>query len=357
MNLKEFLDKKRFADLYFDLVNCCALVDSGIPFFIVAPPSGGKTTLIKALERIYNGKFFVYVLERFSPMRLIALQDRMNEARNVLFLSEDFSTMGEDETAVFKMAVIISKLAYDKRYIDTFYIDKNHPEGLFIEVDKLGFVCGLQPLWLTIYSGKEVFETLIMEKILRYYRLPIKPIKETESMKRVVSWLVERIKERKGFKPKKELVEKLQKSLAVQCGARAKEYSGVIARNLTKYIPKSLVSEWIEQFRRRFSFEKLFLMRYYEPNEGLISYALHKEYTVLFFAMQYNHCSLKRLRDFVKIRAKTKGATNRYTGYLIKSARECNYVTTLRRSKELIVLPSKKFRSVWLYDFERVLKG
>lgn len=356
MTLKDFLEKSKFPDIYFDSINNCALIDAGIPFFIIAPPSGGKTTIIKFLEEYFKSKLFTYVLERFSPMRLVVLQDRINTSKEILFLAEDFSTMGEDQSAVFKMATIISKLAYDHRYIDTFYSDKNHEEGLALNVDKLSFVCGCQPLWLTIYAGKEVFETLIMEKILRYYRLPIMPISETTPMKEVVSYLCEHIKPSKGYEPKKEDVEILKKALSVQAGARALEYSKLVSESLTKFVSKELYSEWVLQFSRRLSFEQRFLMRYYEPMRGLVAYSLHKEYSVLFFTMQYANCTFNMLRHFLKVRAKSKSKTRQYMSYLIKSARETGYVSCFRMSKDMMVLPSKLYRQLWLKDNVKVQK-
>jgi len=343
--------------MVFDAINIRACIDSGNALFLVAPPSGGKTTLIKYLEGAYSEKRFIQLLERISPLRMLVIQDSMND-QHCLMMSEDFSTLGDDESAVFKMAIMVSKLSYDKRYIDTLFVDKKHPEGLRLFVKSCAFVCGMQPLWLQIYSNKEVFETMIMEKILRYYRLPIMPIHETTITSKVVASLNETIQyDSEGYKPSRKQVKRFQQDLKIQCGARATEYAYPILSALSHYVPKATFNQWIKQIGARFRFEKDFLMRYYVPTEIMaIAEALYKAYTVLFFTMQYNSCTYTTLRDYVKIRAPTQKATFRYMRYLINRAMEVGFCTVLRKSK-LYIMPSTKFKRLSLYNFNKeVLK-
>lgn len=351
--LKGYLTQKPYPDIYFDTINSMAMVDSSVPFFIIAPPSGGKTTIIKILEKVYGDTRFVYTLERISPMRFLKLQYHMRNNDNLL-LSEDFSTLGDDESAVFKMATMIAKLSYDKKYVDPFFRTKESPEGLVLIVKSLAFVCGMQPLWLQIYGAKEVFETLIMEKILRYYRLPIAPIKEVAPMKQVINGIVKSIKKSKKYKykPEKKLVNRFAEGLKIQCGARGIEYAKQFVPALAKYVPKKLLSEWLYQTVQRFNFEKKFLLRWYEPLKiGIKHEAEYRQYTVLFFAMQYNTCTYEKLKDFVKIRAKTKSATFRYMRYLLRLALEAGYINVLRKGKTYII-PSKEFQKLSIHDFK-----
>jgi len=351
--LANYLNFKPYPDVYFDTINSMAMVDSSIPFFIIAPPSGAKTTIIKALEQIYADNRFVYTLERISPMRFLKLQYKMRNNDNLL-LAEDFSTLGDDEGAVFKMATMIAKLSYDKKYVDPFFTTKDSPEGLILIVKSLAFVCGMQPLWMQIYGAKEVFETLIMEKILRYYRLPIAPIKEVSPMNVVIKSITEAVKHSKHYryKPHKILIKRFADSVKVQCGARGIEYAKLFVPALAKYVPKKLLSEWVFQTVQRFNFERQFLLRWYEPLRiGIKHEAEYRQYTVLFFAMQYNTCTYDSLKDFVKIRAKTKSATFRYMRFLLRLGLESGYINVLRKGKTYII-PSNEFQKLSIHNFK-----
>ena len=345
LTLKSYLKTKPYPDVYFDTVNMCAMIDSSIPILLVAPPSGAKTTIIKVLEKYYETKRFVYALERISPMRFLKLQDQMNGMDNLL-LSEDFSTLGDEEGAVFKMATIIAKLSYDKKYIDPFFTTKESPEGLRLIVKSLAFVCGMQPLWLQIYGAKEVFETLIMEKILRYYRLPIMAIKEIAKQTLVIESVLQALRETNpaSYTVKDEQVKAIAHSLAFQCGARGIEYANLFATALSNYVPEPLFNEWLYQTAHRFEFENKFMLRGYEPlKTGIKHEALYREYTVLFFAFQYFPCTYDMIRRFCKIRGKNTNATKRYMRLLIRYGLESGYIT-VHRSKKLLILPSKDYR-------------
>lgn len=358
ITLEAYLNTKPFPDVYFDTINCCAMVDSGTPMFIVAPPSGAKTTIIKTLEKLYRDRRFVYTLERISPMRFLKLQYQMQDKDNLL-LSEDFSTLGDEEGAVFKMATLIAKLSYDKKYIDPFFTTKDAPEGLKLIVKSLSFVCGMQPMWIQIYGAKEVFETLIMEKLLRYYRLPIMPIKDIAPMQTVIeivsAKITQDLEDHAIVELDADMLEKETKffatALKVQCGARGIEYAKLIVLAIALYIPKEVLHAWLVQTAMRFKFEERFLLRGYEPLKiGIKHEALYREYTVLFFAMQYNLCTYDMLKDFCKIRGKTKSATSRYMRLLIRYGLECGYINVLKKTR-LYIIPSPDYQNYTLHDF------
>lgn len=357
MTLAQYLAAKPFPDVYFDTVNTCAMCDAGIPMFLIAPPSGAKTTIIKILEKLYQDRRFVYELERISPMRFLKLQYQMQDIDNLL-LSEDFSTLGEEEGAVFKMAMLIAKLSYDKKYIDPFFSTKDSPEGLRLIVKSLAFVCGMQPMWLQIYGNKEVFETLIMEKLLRYYRLPILPIKEITPMQIVIERVTDAVREAREEKQIEasallHAVQSAQTALKVQCGARAIEYAKLFVPALSRYVPADLFSEWLRQANARFFFEERFLLRGFEPLRIAPAHqALYREYAVLFFSLQYNPCTYESLRSYMKIRGKTKHATARYMRLLIRYGMDAGYITVLRK-KNVRILPTAPYRKLSLYDFEQ----
>ncbi len=223
-SLKKYLFKYQYPDLVFDYINLCCAVDSGIPEFLVSPVGGSKSTLIQAIAQKYNkGAYVVKRLERVSPLRMISIQDDIND-NEVLFVSEDFSTIGQDSDSTYKTVLMVSKLSYDKTYVDTLFRTKEHPEGLNLRVRKLAFLCGMQPLWLALYTGKEVFQTIISEKILRYYRLPIYPIQTLTKMEYLINYLnaLDFSKIHSDYYPKAYFVRKLQDALMIQCGNRAR---------------------------------------------------------------------------------------------------------------------------------------
>jgi len=288
------------------------------------------------------------------------MQDRDN-----LLLSEDFSTLGDEESAVFKMATLIAKLSYDKKYIDPFFTTKDAPEGLKLIVKSLAFLCGMQPQWVQIYGGKEVFETLIMEKIIRYYRLPIAPIKEISPMAIVIRKTQDQIIEQAEMlkamqkEPTSEELEKpirfFSDALKVQCGARGIEYAKLFVPQLAKYIPKAVFNEWLKQTAQRFRFEENFLLRGYVPLKiGIKHEALYREYMVLFFALQYNLCTYEMMRYFCKIRGKTKSATARYMRLLIRYALESGFVNVIKR-KRVCIIPSQQYQQYSINDYHAKL--
>jgi len=354
-NFAEYLGAKKHADLYFDFVNQCAMVDAGLAYFLLAPPNGAKSTLIKALLQWYEGTRFTFKLQRISPMRFLRLQERINNADN-LFVSEDFSSLADSEDSVFKMATIIAMLSYDGNYCDPFFATKEFPQGLNIEVKSLAFVCGMQPQWLQVYGNREVFETLIMEKILRYYRLPITTIPNIEPQATMVKSILEQLKttQMHTYEVKEEWIKYLAKHLKAQCGARGIEYARKLMPELCKYVPENIIVEWLEQFAFRFKFEEKFLLRKIEPlRVGIQSQALFHEYAVLFFAMQFNPLTYGTLKDLCKIRGKTESATKRYMRLLTRYALDAGYINVMIKDRTMHIVPSDDYKRYSIHKFPK----
>lgn len=353
MTLREYLQNFKYKDLVFDFINLKVLTECGYPILIIAPTGGGKTVLIKSLgNRLEKEGWIVRVLERISPLRMLALQeDILNQ--NALFLSEDFSTIGHDDDATYKSSMMVAKLSYDKRYIDPLFATKKYPDGLQMYVKKLGFLCGLQPLWLAIYVNKTVFQTLIQEKILRYYRLPISTIKHTDKMDTVVNYL-----ENLELKPQKNdyyldnyWYEMLRESLQIQTGVRASEYIKPIMEKLKTYIPENIIKEWIKQLSLRMSFEAFIFTQYYSTANATVpqTEVLFKEYSVLFYSLWFNPLRFKELGLNMKIRGRgghKSKQTRQWISKLVKFAQDVNFIFCVSGKKNKIIIPTEDFRDL-----------
>lgn len=360
---KEYLAAQPHPDLYFDLVNLVAMIDAGLAGFIIAPPSGGKSTLMIALEIIYKdpkANYFVFTMERVSPMRFLRLQEAMKDRKNLL-MSDDFSTFADSEDSIYKMANIMTQLSYKHQYNDPFYATKDNEEGLKIVVQQLSFICGMQPQWLQAYAGTETFETLIMEKLLRYYRLPIDSLQggvdaidpNPEVLARTLAEAVQAIKPQ-SYKIAEETISNFAKDIRVQCGARAIQYSRKLLPTLAKYIPEDIFIEWLKQTANRFSFEENLLLRGFEPFQKKMQHeALFREYLVLFFALQFSPLTYMQLKDLAKIRGKNKAATKRYMQLMIKYALEAGYINVVQRDGRVNILPAEKYQDLSIHNFNQ----
>lgn len=354
MKLKQYLLTFQYPDLVFDSINIMVCIDAGIPQLLVAPTNAGKSTIIQAMRgRFEKQGYAVENIIKISPIRLVNISEHI-EGKNALMLSEDFSTIGKDEDATEKMCMIIAQLSYDKHYEDPLFKTLDAPEGLRCHVKKLAFVCGFQPLWLSIYVEKEVFETIIGEKLLRYYMLPILPRKQNVPMNILKDYLdTLKFNYDTNYEVQEYYVKMLCNAIEVQAGNRGMEYTVQIIASLKKYVPKEIINEWIKYISQRFSFESVLMTSYYatEVQKTRTVHTLHKEYHVLYFALAYNSLDNIRLAKLLKIRGRTKDLTKRYINLLIRMTMKEKLVTVLRTKNSLKVIPSDEFKKYSLHTW------
>lgn len=358
--LRDYLKKFDYPDAVFDYICLRSCIDAGLPILFVAPVGSGKSTILQAIKEKYvKQKWAVQLLERISPLRMLSIQDAINN-KDVLFISEDFSTVGQDINSTYSMMLMVAKISYDKTYRDTLFTSKQHPDGLEIKVKKLAFLCGMQPIWLSIYTQKEVFETLIGEKILRYYRLPIYVIKKLGNMDAIKSYLNKIDIEQElpeVFNLNDYVTPYYQRlftnAMMIQCGNRANEYAPLVLKSLCKYIPKEHLPEWIKQFALRLEFEKNVLLRFYtSPLADMpVAQVLHKEYSVLYHTLAFNPLDLRKLALYCKIRGKNTEQTRQYAGWLVKQAQDAGFVFCLRHRDKLRIYPSRQYLNYSLYSW------
>lgn len=329
-------------------------MEAGLPILLIAPVSAGKSTLIQSIRKAYSKKYAVQNLERVSPMRLFNMQDDINH-RKVLFTSEDFSTIGQDTDTTYKTVLVVSKLSYDKTYEDPLFKTKKHKKGLVLEVEQLAFICGMQPVWLYYYTQKEVWKTIIEEKVLRYYRLPIYPIKKFQpDMKILVDYLSSLKFRRKTNYEIEPYFERLMvQALRVQCDMRAYDYAPRLLKALKRFVPREYINEWIRQYALRFKFEERVIYSYYTtPFAPLPEYEVrHKDFEILCHTLSLNPMTSKLLGTRLKIRGRTKELTRQHVGFLIKNAMEIGFVYQIRYSKKVRLYPTKEFQKYSIYNW------
>jgi len=352
--LRTFLLEYEYPDMVFDFINLCCCVEAGLPILVIAPVGTGKSTLIQALRKRYMDEYAVQNLERVSPMRLFNMQDKINH-RKVLFTSEDFSTIGQDTDTTYKTVLVVSKLSYDKTYEDPLFKTKKHKDGLVLEVEQLAFLCGMQPVWLYYYTQKEVWKTIIEEKVLRYYRLPIYPIKKFQpDMKILVNYLAGlKFKQKTDYEIEPYFKRLMVNALAIQCDMRAHDYAPRMLKALKKFIPKKYMNEWIRQYAKRFRFEERVIYSYYTtPFAPLPEYEVrHKDFEVLCHTLSRNPMTSKTLGRRLKIRGRTTALTRQHVGFLIKNAMDIGFVYQIRHSKKVRLYPTKEFQKYSIYNW------
>lgn len=353
--LRKFLLKYEYPDIVFDFINLCCCVEAGLPILLIAPVGSGKSTLIQSIQKRYAKKYAVEKLARVSPMRLFNMQDAINH-KKVLFVSEDFSSIGQDTDTTYKTVLVVAMLSYDKTYTDPLFKTKKHPKGLVLEVEQLAFLCGMQPAWLYYYTQKDVWKTIIEEKILRYYRLPIHPIKKFQpDMQILIEYLISlKFKNETDYEIEPYYKRLMVNALKVQCSDRAIDYAPRMLEVLKKFVSKEYINEWIRQYALRFRFEEEMIFSYYTTEFApLPEYEVrHKDFEVLCNTLAFNPMTSKLLGVRLKIRGRTPPLTRQHVGFLIKNARELGYVYSIRFSKKIRLYPTKKFRKYSIYNWK-----
>ena len=169
-----------------------ACARAGIPVLFIAPPAGGKTVTIFAIEKYLTrmGES-VRRVNRIALRGLQKLSEWLNNVKIATLVNEEFSSIGASAYMVEKMGELIGNIAYSKCY---------HDDGLniHVEVARLGFISGVQPLWIGNIMTHRVFATHIREKFLRYYFLPYEPTPDVYDWE-AIDMLVKKTQEHQGY--------------------------------------------------------------------------------------------------------------------------------------------------------------
>jgi len=265
-----------------------ACARAGIPTLIVAPPSGGKSTVIFAIEEYLNKRN--YPNRRISRIGLRSLKKLTlwlaKNPRSVL-LNEDFALIGSSDYMTEKMGEIIGALSYSKTYQD---------DGLDINLNmqKLGFISGVQPFWMKRMVTNPVFITHLREKFVRYYCLPYTVSKDIDDLE-AIDLLVSKTNEGDiNLYPKipKVFIEALARQLGT---VRANKYSRLIASELSRFTNKRGLSKLLRFYAERIAFEKEMIEREFTEDSIEVT-NLWIEYTVLYWCLRRGELTREALK-------------------------------------------------------------
>jgi len=236
----------------FEFSIACA--KAGIPLLIVAPPSGGKTTVIFACEK--------WLSEHGEPTRRVSriglralksLTEWLKSSGYATLLNEDYALLGSSSHMLEKMGEIVGALSYSHTYQD---------DGLKVDIRmiRLGFVSGVQPLWIRVMMEHPVFATHVREKFIRFYDLPFTPSKSI-GMLEAIDLLNAKI-DSHNPNPNIRIPQEFLNALSFQVGTeRAKEYAPTICLELSKLIPHDRVHGALKFYAERIGFERDFVTR------------------------------------------------------------------------------------------------
>ncbi len=276
MLFEEFGEAKTLADAYIFSIACAK---AGIPCLLVAPPSGGKSTVIFATEQWLkeDGELTLRV-SRLGLRGLRNLASLLAKNKVATLLNEDYANIGSSDYMVEKMGEIVASLSYSGTYQDY---------GLRIDLNmvRLGFISGVQPLWIQTMMTHTVFSTCMREKFLRYYFLPFTPTKDLDDLEaqQILNENTKQFDVSPDFQIPKEFIQ----ALALQVGqTRAQMYAPSIARELVKLIGDRAITKALRFYAVRLGFEHLFVNREL-TDKGFSVETEWQGYTALYWALRY----------------------------------------------------------------------
>jgi hypothetical protein len=302
----QFKEAFTLAPEYLFGLACCR---AGVPVMMVAPPSGGKTTIIYAIEKRLKEKGeAVQTVSRLNLRGLKELADWLKGSREATLLNEDYALLGSSDYMIQKMAELVGALSYSKRYQD-FGLKVN------IMMDKLGFVSGIQPQWVEGLMTHQAFATHIREKFLRYYVLPFEPC-EAIPMPIAINLLVENTRET-GANLNAEVPPELRGALSLQVGSdRANEFISPIVWELSRLIPPIELPNALRFYSERISWEQNFLQRELTKN-GFSVETKWIAYHVLFWCLREGEVDRMRLME--RLGVTSLRSVDRATDYALQS--------------------------------------
>lgn len=247
----EFGKARTLADGFMWSVACCK---AGIPCLLVAPPSGGKTTVIFGTEHYLKDIGEPTLKVSRLGLRGLTVLTKFLEANSIAsLLNEDYATIGSSDYMVEKLGELIGALSYSGTYSDY---------GLHINltVTRLGFISGVQPLWIKTLMTHVVFSTHIREKFLRYYFLPYCASADVDD-KEAIEILLKNLKEGK-YEANFQIPSQFIEALSFQVGStRAKIYAPRLAREIAKFFKPQDIPRALKFFATRIGFERSFVQR------------------------------------------------------------------------------------------------
>ena len=272
--ISKFSEASPLADGFIMGVASCL---SGIPVFLVAPPSGGKTVCIRSLEKWMDEHGMKYrQVSRIGLKGLKELSLWINKNQNVTLTNDDFSLIGSSDYMVEKMAEIVASLSYDHRYMD-------YGNDIIVSCSSLAFISGLQPLWLQYVMRYRVWDTHLREKFIRFYMIPYKDSRDIDDVT-AVNNLSKALDLTDGYDARvdRDLLEALVSQLGY---TRGLIYYQKLHESLTRIIDRDYFHDVSKFLASRIRIESMIVTREvtdrgYEINVGW------RAYTMLYWCMR-----------------------------------------------------------------------
>ena len=317
-------------NLATDYIFSLASIRAGIPTLLIAPPSGGKTTIVYALEKYLKRKNEnVMLISRLGLRGLKNLAKVLNYSKEFTLLNEDYALIGSSDYMAEKLAEIVGALSYSKTYYD-------YGLDVKISLNKLGFISGVQPFWLKKMITKPAYITHIREKFIRYYMLPYTSSGDVEMLDAIMTLvdvmeeIENKAKKRGNYKIPKDFII----SLANQVGiVRAKEYTWRLAEALKELIGSRNVNRALKFYSKRIGFEEKIVRRELGEN-GYSVDVLWREYTALYWALRRGKITREEMRLALGV------SSMRSVERVVSSGLAVRFITTQYNSSRLYIIPN-----------------
>ncbi len=325
MLFKEFGEAKTLADAYLWSIACAK---AGIPCLLIAPPSGGKSTVIFSVEQwLKEHEELTLRVSRLGLRGLRNLTSLLAKNKVATLLNEDYANIGSSDYMVEKLGELISALSYSGTYQDY---------GLRIDLNmvRLGFISGVQPLWIQNIMSHTVFSTCIREKFLRYYFLPFTPTKDIDDLE--AQQILNENTKQFDVNPNLQIPKEFIQALALQVGqTRAQMYAPRIARELVKLVGDIAITKALKFYAVRLGFEHLFVNREL-TDKGFSVETEWQAYTALYWALRYGR--LKRGDYLARLGVSSLRSVDR----CLERAIGKGWVTSFWNSRHRVYIPNYK---------------
>jgi len=192
-------------------------------------------------------------ISRLGLKSLKALGDWLRSSANATLVNEDYANLGSSSYMVEKMGEIVASLAYSGTYQDLGL-------GLDLRMSRLGFISGIQPLWVKTMMTHPVFATHVREKFIRYYELPYASARSIDMMSAIQ--LLSSHASLGEMDLNVRIPTEFVSGLSFQVGStRAMEYAPRICRELSMLMPSHKVHSAMTFYATRLGFERDLLER------------------------------------------------------------------------------------------------
>jgi hypothetical protein len=326
---REFREARGLAPTFQFSLACAR---AGLPLFVIAPPSGGKSTIVFALEKYLTNKGEeVRRISRLGLRDLQELANWLNLTKSAVLINEDYANIGSSEYMLEKMAELIGSLSYSKTY---------QAYGMKVDVRmyKLGFVSGCQAEWLRNMMESQAFITFIREKFIRFYELPYtqtKTLPMLDAIEKLVNCQNEYEKKEVDRIPNEFL-----SALSFQLGkVRAEEYAFQIAEELTRLIKRDKLFDALRFYAKRLAFENEIIQR----EIGDAGYEVNvrwKGYKALYWVLRMGAVRREDFMDLLGV------SSIRSVDRCIEEARASGWITSYWNTGNLIFIPTDRIRKV-----------